>query len=77
MLASTQLQGLSARNSFQGKVISIRREGVRVIVMIEAGAIFEVHLTPAAIDALKIEAGKQVWLVIKTYSCNLVEPSVR
>ena len=27
-----------------------------------------------AIDALRLEAGKQVWLVIKTYSCNLVEP---
>lgn len=77
MLASTHLQGLSARNSFQGKVMSIRREGVRVIVMIEAGAIFEVHITPAAIDALKIESGEQVWLVIKTYSCNVVEPSVR
>jgi molybdopterin-binding protein len=45
--------------------------------MIEAGATFEVHLTPAAIDALQLENGKQVWLVIKTYSCNLVEPAVR
>ena len=43
--------------------------------MIEAGATFEVHLTPAAIDKLRIEAGKQIWLVIKTYSCNLVEPA--
>jgi molybdate transport system ATP-binding protein len=74
MVASTHPQGLSARNSFQGRIQSIRREGVRVVVMIEAGAIFEVHLTPAAIDALQLEAGKQVWLVIKTYSCNLVEP---
>jgi hypothetical protein len=32
---------------------------------------------PGAIDALQIEAGKEVWLVIKTYSCNLVEPSAR
>jgi len=41
------------------------------------GGAFEVHLTPGAIDALRIEDGKEVWLVIKTYSCNLVEPSVR
>jgi molybdate transport system ATP-binding protein len=75
ILASDQPQNLSARNSFPGRVQSIRREGVRVVVMIEAGATFEVHLTPGAIDALKIEAGRQVWLVIKTYSCNLVEPS--
>jgi hypothetical protein len=32
---------------------------------------------PNAIDALPIETAKQVWLVIKTYSCNLVEPSRR
>jgi molybdate transport system ATP-binding protein len=75
IIASEQPYNLSARNSFQGRVLSIRREGVRVIVMIEAGATFEVHLTPGAIDELGMEAGKQVWLVIKTYSCNLVEPS--
>jgi ABC-type molybdate transport system ATPase subunit len=46
--------------------------------MIDAGgAPFEVHLTPGAIDALQIADGKEVWLVIKTYSCNLVEPSAR
>jgi hypothetical protein len=43
--------------------------------MIEAGAIFEVHLTPAAMDKLRIEVEKEIWLVIKTYSCNLVEPT--
>jgi|GEM_PF-2035687 len=54
------------------------REGVRVIVMIDAGgATFEVHLTPRAIGALRIEEGKEVWLAIKTYSCNLVEPAVQ
>src|ERR1700722_3356891 len=74
IIASDQPHNLSARNSFPGKVQSIRREGVRVVVMIDAGAIFEVHLTPAAIDKLHIEAEKQIWLVIKTYSCNLVEP---
>ncbi|HEV2171582.1 MAG TPA: molybdenum ABC transporter ATP-binding protein [Candidatus Binatus sp.] len=67
--------GLSARNSLQGRIRSIRREGVRVVVMIDAGSSFEVHLTPAAIDSLHLQAGKEVWLVIKTYSCNLVEPS--
>ena len=37
------------------------------IALIDAGsATFEVHLTPGAIDSLRIEAGKQIWLVIKT-----------
>jgi molybdate transport system ATP-binding protein len=75
IIASDQPHNLSARNSFQGRVLSIRREGARIIVMIEAGATFEVHLTPGAIDALGLENGKTIWLVIKTYSCNLVEPS--
>jgi molybdate transport system ATP-binding protein len=77
IVASDKPHGLSARNAFPGRVLSIRREGVRVVVMIEAGAAFEVHLTPAAIDALRLEAEEQVWLVIKTYSCNLLEPSAR
>ncbi len=78
IVAAERPHGLSARNSFPGRVLSARREGVRVVVMIDAGgAPFEVHLTPGAIDALRIEGGKEVWLVIKTYSCNLVEPSVR
>jgi molybdate transport system ATP-binding protein len=75
MLASEQPHNLSARNSFQGRVLSIRREGARVVVTIEAGASFEVHVTPAAVDDLRLAPGNQVWLVIKTYSCNLVEPS--
>ncbi|HZC45473.1 MAG TPA: molybdenum ABC transporter ATP-binding protein [Candidatus Acidoferrum sp.] len=77
IVAASHPQGLSARNSISAQVLSIRREGVRVIVMLVAGATFEVHLTPAAIDELNLESGKQVWLVIKTYSCNLVEPSPR
>jgi molybdate transport system ATP-binding protein len=76
IIVATDLpQHLSARNAFPAQVISIRREGVRIVVMIKAGATFEVHLTPAAIDTLHLEPRKQVWLVIKTYSCNLVAPS--
>ena len=77
IIASEHPHNLSARNSFQGIVLSIRREGVRVVVTLEAGATFEAHLTPAAIDELRLGVGKEVWLVIKTYSCNLVEPSSR
>jgi hypothetical protein len=34
---------------------------------------FLVHVTPGALRALEIAAGKHVWLVIKTHSCQLVE----
>jgi molybdate transport system ATP-binding protein len=75
ILATEQPHGLSARNAFQGKVLSIRREGVPAIVMVEASATFEVHLTPVSVEDLKLRTGAQVWVIIKTYSCNLVEPS--
>jgi len=74
ILATEQPRGLSARNTFQGQVLSLRREGVTVIVTVEARATFEVHLTPGAIDDLKLKVGTQVWVVIKSYSCNLVKP---
>jgi molybdate transport system ATP-binding protein len=75
ILATEQPHGLSARNTFRGRVLSMRREGVTAIMMVEAGATFEVHLTPVSVDDLKLKAGTQVWVVIKTYSCNMVEPS--
>ena len=74
IVASDQPHNLSARNSFTGRVLSIRREGVRIVVVVDAGVTFEVHLTPAAVEQLRLEDGREVWLVIKTYSCNLVEP---
>jgi ABC-type molybdate transport system ATPase subunit len=43
-------------------------------VIVEARATFEVHLTPGATDDLKLKQGTQVWVVIKSYSCNLVKP---
>jgi molybdate transport system ATP-binding protein len=75
ILATEQPHGLSARNALRGKIVSMRREGVTVIVMVEAYEVFEVHLTPLAVDDLKLKEGAQVWLVIKTYSCNLVQSS--
>jgi molybdate transport system ATP-binding protein len=75
ILATKQPHGLSARNAVRGQIVSMRREGFTVIAMVEACQTFEVHLTPASIDDLKLKDGAQVWLVIKTYSCNLVQPS--
>lgn len=72
MVATSKPVGLSARNTLKGRVMSLRREGVTVIVMVQAGVSFEVHMTPGACQELMLEAGAEVWLVIKTYSCHLV-----
>ena len=74
IIAAERPHALSARNAFEGRIIDIKREGVSVIVHVAAGVLFEVHITPGACEELQLEPNKRVWLVIKTYSCNLVEP---
>jgi hypothetical protein len=46
-----------------------------VIVMVNCGATFEVHITPAARDFLSLRLGSRVWLVMKTYSCQVMQSS--
>ena len=74
IIATERPHALSARNTFEGRVVDLKREGIKVIVNVDAGVLFEVHITPDALEELQLEPGKMVWLVIKTYSCNLVEP---
>jgi molybdate transport system ATP-binding protein len=73
MLAGEHPHGLSARNTFEGRVIEVRRVGVTVVVMVDSGVTLEVHVTPAAAEELKLAPGRPVWLVLKTNSCSLVE----
>lgn len=74
MVAATRPDGLSARNVLRGTLISLEQHGVTVIASVDAGARFEVHLTPSAREQLALETGRQIWLVIKTYSCHVVSP---
>jgi molybdate transport system ATP-binding protein len=72
LLATEEPRGLSARNVLRGRLVSLRREGATVIADVHAGAPFIVHLTPTAVDALGLAAGRDVWLIIKTHSCRIV-----
>ena len=72
LLASSQPSGLSARNIFPGKMVSLTQRDVIVVATVDCGVEFEVHLTLAARDALHLQPGQPVWLVIKTYSCHLM-----
>lgn len=72
MLASSRPHQISARNVFPGTIASMRTEGHSAILTVEAGRPFEVRLTLGSRDDLHLQAGAQVWLVIKTYSCHLV-----
>ena len=72
LLADQRPQGLSARNVLEGKIAALEQRGTTVIVRVEAGVTFTVHVTPSAARSLGLAAGKRVWIVLKTHSCHLV-----
>jgi molybdate transport system ATP-binding protein len=72
IVATERPNHLSARNVLPARIAEIRREGSQVILMIDAGVIFEVHVTPRACDELRLAEKLELWLVIKSYSCHLV-----
>jgi len=72
LLAISKPVGLSARNLIPGRLIFIDRRDMVVSARVDCGVEMEVHLTLAARETLKLTAGLEVWLVIKTYSCHLM-----
>jgi molybdate transport system ATP-binding protein len=73
LLATAPPVGLSARNVIPGRIISIEQRDVIVSAKVKCRVEMEVHLTLAARDSLHLEPGKEVWLVIKTHSCHLMQ----
>ena len=73
LLASSAPRGLSARNVFAGTITALEQRDVMVIARVNCGAEFEVHVTPAARDALRLQVGGDVWMVMKTYSCQVMQ----
>ena len=75
LLATEPPRALSARNILPGTLRSLARKDVAVIATVDCGVPFEVHLTPGALKHLGLHVGQPVWLIVKTYSCHLLEPS--
>jgi len=73
LLAAERPRGLSARNILEGKITSLEQRGAMFIACVDCGVGFVVHVTPGAVRALELSSGRQVWLVLKTHSCHLVE----
>lgn len=73
LLATHSPKGLSARNVVPGTIQELDQRDVIVSAFVNcSGTEFEVHLTLAAREALKLAPGKKVWLVVKTHSCHLM-----
>jgi molybdate transport system ATP-binding protein len=73
LLAIVPPTGLSARNVIPGRIVSLEQRDVIVSVQVDCGVEVQVHLTLAARDALDLIPGREVWLVIKTHSCHLMQ----
>ena len=74
ILVATEKPGsISARNLLPGKVVGLESAGHQVNLKVDCGTTLEVRLTPRAVEELGIAAGKTVWLIIKAYSCHILE----
>ena len=73
LLAVRKPIGLSARNVIAGRLVALERRDMIISARVDCGVEMEVHLTLAALDALQLATGREVWLVIKTYSCHLMQ----
>jgi len=72
LLATVRPQGLSARNIFSARIVSLEQRDVTVAVKVDCGVVMEAHLTLAARDALDLRVGGEVWVIVKTYSCHVM-----
>jgi molybdate transport system ATP-binding protein len=72
LLATNHPEGLSARNILRGKILSLARRDVMISAVVDVEVRMEVHLTLAARDALELAPGREVWLIVKTHSCQLM-----
>lgn len=70
LLATEMPRSISARNILAGTVESLEQRGPLVVVNVNAGVRFVVHVTPGALRSLHLEPGLAVWLVLKTHSCH-------
>lgn len=73
LLGSSSPQGLSARNVLEGTVTSLKQQDVTVIARVDCAPEFVVHLTPGGRQALQLETGSRVWLIVKTWSCHVLQ----
>ena len=73
LLATAPPVGLSARNVIPGRIRALIQRDVIVTAHVKCRVEMEVHLTLAARDSLQLAPGREVWLVIKTHSCHLMQ----
>ncbi len=75
LVADAPVAGLSARNVYVARIDSLEATGVdvtlRCTLEVGAGELLA-RVTPAAVRALGLEAGRAVWLAVKSHSIRLL-----
>ncbi len=70
VLSRQQLES-SMRNSFPGRIIGLTEENGLINVTVEAGEVFRVMVTRAALQDMGLNIGDEVWLSFKSSSVHL------
>lgn len=73
LLATCAPVGLSARNILPGRLISLSQREAIVTAQVDCGVQVAVHLTLSARDSLGLAPARQVWVIVKTHSCHLLD----
>ncbi|MGH9825450.1 MAG: TOBE domain-containing protein, partial [Blastocatellia bacterium] len=73
LLATERLEHTSARNNLPGRITGLERRSDRTLVRVLAGVEWIVRVTEQAVEELKLENGRPVWLAFKTHSCYVLD----
>ena len=73
ILASVEPEGLSARNIKKGNIKDIYIESGMYRIEIDCGHIVVSHVTKRAVDELGLIVGAEIWCVIKSASCFVLQ----
>ena len=76
VLVSTEpLRGVSARNAFAARVLGCEETGTDIVVRCAVGpggAVWLARVTRAAVAALGLAPGRDVWVAVKSHSIRIV-----
>ena len=73
ILASVEPKGLSARNIKKGNIKDIYIESGMYRIEIDCGHVVVSHVTKRAVDELELIVGAEIWCVIKSASCFVLQ----
>jgi molybdate transport system ATP-binding protein len=75
LVCAAPVEGLSARNVHPARVAALERTGPDVVLrgtLDHGGGELLARITPAAVAALDLAPGRQVWLAMKSHSIRMV-----